>query len=359
MTQQDNRGGCIAAIQARPQWQRVAIFFTFVVVIVLFFFSLTAVLFYQSARSVPRSQPVAIFEDQVTVSEYTTFDEVDAYPSAVAVAPDGTLYTASFASGALWSIDAGGNVVEIPGSRQQIGAVSGLDVAADGTLYVLDRLHPLQAQGAVIWQIRDDQIREVVRFAAEGNQSMAVPNDLVVDGHQMLYAVDLQQGTIWQIDGTSGDTQQWWQPPDEPVAAAGLAYDAANERLLIADALRNHIYAVPINAENPRAETRFIYRHDRDDNPGFNGITLDKAGTVYVAALGMNQIMRVDQSANRLIALAGSFRGSSDVAYDAANERLFVPNWDQRWLLPVRFLFLTYDIQPRLPFSVDVVELLG
>ena len=63
--------------------------------------------------SAPRSNAIAIAED-VIVSEFATLPDDDAYPAALAIDADGGLFTGSYQSGALWSINPAGEVREIP-----------------------------------------------------------------------------------------------------------------------------------------------------------------------------------------------------------------------------------------------------
>jgi len=81
--------------------------------------------------SPPRAQAVAVASG-VTVSEYVALPDDDAYPAALAIGVDGTVYTGSYQSGALWAISRESLLSEIPGSRERIGSVTGLDVARDG-----------------------------------------------------------------------------------------------------------------------------------------------------------------------------------------------------------------------------------
>ena len=73
------------------------------------------------------------------------------------------LYTGSYKTGALWAIDPAGTVRAIPTAEERIGSVSGLDTA-DGALYILDRITPLDAQGAVVWRYAADQLEMLVHI---------------------------------------------------------------------------------------------------------------------------------------------------------------------------------------------------
>ena len=98
--------------------------------------------------SAPRSQAIPL-ADGLTVREFAILPAEDAYPAALAIRADGTIFTGSYQTGALWSISPEGDVREIAGARDLIGSVTGLDVAPDGALYILDRIAALEAKGAV------------------------------------------------------------------------------------------------------------------------------------------------------------------------------------------------------------------
>lgn len=340
----------IRRIQMLPRRQRSLIFALFLFAFVLFFLSLVALLFVSSLNATPRSLPVTLLEG-VQVHEFATLPDDDAYPYALALGPDGTLYTGSYASGAVWAITPQGAVSELPGTRVRIGSVTGLAVADDGTLYVLDRVEPLAARGALLWTLRPGETPAL--FARLGDEmddaNAIVPGFMALDGQGRLYISDRGPDVVWRLDD-DGQAVLWWRPPGGSVhEPTGLAYDPLHDAMLIADAAANSIYRVPVAAEVPSAATEVVYRHDRDHNlPGFGGLAVAPDGTIYAALLAQNQVARVADGA--LIYLAQDFRGASDIACDALCSRLYVANWDQLGLLGL-------GIQPRLPFALDVVEL--
>lgn len=351
----------IAKIQSLPRPARIAVFFLFVVAVIVIFGGLTVAIIVGSARSMPRVNAVPIQPDAVTVEEFTTLSDNDAYPAALAVSPEDTLYTGSYATGAVWAVSPDGEVTELPQTRDAIGSVSGLTVATDGTLYVLDRLDPLQSSGAVIWQIVPSiPPVSLVTLDEAGRNGVSLPDDIAIDAAGQIYITDRGPDNVWRFspDGTQGDV--WWRPTltDHPLGPSitGLAYDATQDAMIITDAVMNAIYSVPVASENPIEDSTVLYHYERQEmQPGFDGVDVAPDGTIYVAALGQNRVGSLNRDTGEITYLAGNFRGSSDVAFAGQSGRLYITNWDQRSLLPITLLFLQFDLDPRLPFAIDVL----
>ncbi len=292
-----------------------------------------------------RVQSVALVEG-ISVREFATLPDNDAYPPTVAVAADGTVYTGSYASGAIWSISVDGAIVsELPDTRDVIRAVSAIVVAADGALIVVDQLDTdPRSTGGALWRIADGAITPF----ADIPEGFSAPNDLAIDAAGRVYVSDPGRNEIWRMDADGSNPQIFWVPPaietETRRAITGLAYDATTDSLIITDPEVNEIYRAPIAG----GVGELLYQHGQQaDPPGFDGVTVTPDGTIYVAALGQNGIARVaDGSLNYVV---GLFRGASDVEYAAPN-RLYVPNFDQASLvIPI--------VEAQLPFAIDVIEL--
>lgn len=309
---------------------------------------ITLLLAGQALNSSPRVLSTALVPD-VTVRQFASLPDNDAYPAAVATAPDGTVYTGSYATGAVWAVDPSGSVRELPNTRDTIGAVTGLAIAPDGGILVVDQndTDP-RSPGGLIQRIALDG---TVSAYADIVSGFITPNDIVFDASGAFYVSDPGRNEVWRFvvdeDGTP-QGEVWWVPPiDESGtrnAVTGLAYDPIRDAIIVTDPETNKIYGVSI--ADGSAET--IYRHgERANPPGFDGATVAPDGTLYVAALGQNGIAIVENG--DLDYIAGLFRGASDVEYAAA-DRLYVTNFDQSSLIiPL--------LQPQLPFTLDVIEL--
>ena len=301
--------------------------------------------------SAPRSQAVAVAEG-VAVSEFAALPGEDAYPAALALDAEGRLYTGSYQTGAVWAIDPAGQVREIIGAEAGIGSVTGLDVGADGALYILDRVAPLDAQGAVVWSYDETGLRLLAEIPAGRVNGLMLPDDIAVDRDNHIYISDRDPPRLLRLDSAGETLDIVWRPRDSSIAPTGLAYDSDNHALLITDSANDHIYRLPLDAPDldaavDRAETLFSAADNLDY--GLDGIDIAPDGAIYVALLNWNRIARLDDGA--LVMLARDFRGSSDVAVDAARGRLYVSNWNQ--------FSLGFGTRPQLPFALDVVQLDG
>lgn len=337
-------------ILALPQGQRLAIFILIFGGGLFALVLLTLVLIRSGESPAARSQGVALVEG-VTVQEFATLPDDDAYPNAVAVAADGRVYSGSYKSGAVWVINSGGQPAEIAGSREAIGAVSGLAAAPDGTLYIVDQADsdPATAGGSVKRLTIDGTISAFASLPDE--RGFVIPERVAVDKAGLVYISDRGRDEVWRFNPDGSGALLWWRPPPlEGVArydATGLAYDAAGDTLLITDGLNDTLYRVTITDPT---QSELLYRHGSRPNPPLlYGVTVTGEGSIYVAALAQNGIARLN--GDNLEYIAGLLRGASDVAYSAP-DLLYVTNWDQTSLQRA-------TDKPFLPFALDVVQLGG
>jgi sugar lactone lactonase YvrE len=334
-------------LQRLPIGQRRLVFILIFGGLLMGLILITLLLAGQALNSSPRVMSTALVPD-VTVRQFASLPDNDAYPAALVAAPDGTVYTGSFATGAVWAMDPDGTVHELPDTRDSIGAVTGLAIAPDGAILVVDQndTDPRSA-GGLIQRIADGTVSDYL----DSDLGFIAPNDIVFDASGTFYVSDPGRNEVWRFVEDENGTPQgevWWVPPiDESGtrnAITGLAYDPMNDAIIVTDPETNKIYSIGV----ADGSAQIIYVHgERANPPGFDGATIAPDGTLYVAALGQNGIAIVENG--DLDYIAGLFRGASDVEY-AAPDRLYVTNFDQSSLIiPL--------LQPQLPFTVDVIEL--
>lgn len=303
--------------------------------------------------SAPRTQAISLIEG-MTVGEYITLPDDDAYPASLAVASDGTLYTGSYKSGAVWSISADGFISELPQTRDKIGSVSALDIAPDGSLVILDRIVPLDTEGAILWRYQNEELSSIVELPNNPNYGVVLPDDIAIDATGRIYVSDRGPDRVWRFSADGLNEGVWWsdlQAGDAKVATTGLAYDAQNDAILITDGERDIIFRVTASSvdatESAKASTQLFMRDPQMGNLGLDGITVAPDGTIYISALSTNHVAKLENG--ELLFIAQDFRGSSDVTYDVNKDVLYVSNWNQ--------FSLGFGTRPQLPFALDIIDL--
>jgi sugar lactone lactonase YvrE len=341
----------LRSVQRLNTAQRRLVFFLFFFGGLLAIVALTVVLAVLSLNSGrPQARAAAT---GVAVYQFAALPDSDAYPSSVAANLDNKVYTGSYATGAVWSIDMQGASTELPDTRDAIGAVSGMALAPDGTLYVVDQGdNDFRTAGGDVKRITPDGT--IMTFAAIGDErGFITPDDVALDSEGRVYVSDRGRNEVWRFDADGTNGVNWWTPPEDPdprhtSAVTGLAYDAAHDAIIVTDPEQDTIYRVTI----ADAAGTVIYQAPPTNSlrPGFNGVTVTPDGQIYVAALGQNAVVRLDEGETpQLVYIAGNFRGASDVAY-VESGLIYVTNWDQSALgLPL--------VRPRLPFAIDVIDL--
>lgn len=306
--------------------------------------ALTAFLFLLSVNATPRIEAQAVSEG-VAVAEFAVLPDDDAYIATVAVGPDGQVYTGSYASGAAWVIDAEGTPNEIPGTRENIESITGMTLADDGTLYILARLtSDVRGSGGAIWRIPPGGSLESFG-TIDDVQGFLSPQDIVTDSAGRIYVSDRGRFEVWRFDPATGAGQPWWRVPAESqdVIPTGLAYDRANDAIIITDVGSNSVYRASV----ADGESEIVYQYDATvDTPGLISAAVGPDGTLYLLALDQNALGILQDG--ELVYIARRFRGSSDVAIGPAGE-LYVANFDSRSLL-------LPGVEPQLPFALDVVR---
>lgn len=350
----------IKRIQQLPQAQRTLIFVLLASGVVMLFLVLAVYIIIQTATAVPRNEAVALSED-IEVSEFVTLPDEDAYPASMALSPGGDLYIGSYKTGLIWQVNPDGHITALEGSKEAIGAVASLTFGPDGTLYILDRIDALKAEGAIVWAYKNGQLEQIISLSKDGKDRIVLPHDIVSDGQGQLYVSDFGPDRIWRIDPVQKSAAIWWESEadrdESQFALTGLWFEADENQLYMLDSNQDSISRVAIDAENPAAETEVIYRYQAvvgKPAPGFNQLWITDSGQIFLAALNSNEVYVLEDG--QMKALAGSFRGASDVVYDASRQRLYVSNWDQRTLVPLSILVFQVSNMARLPFGIDVID---
>lgn len=341
----------ITKIQQLGRGQRVIVFFSIFIGGLMLLVALTLLLITFSVNSSVRNMAQGVIEG-ITVREFATLPDNDAYPSTVAVGSDGTVYTGSYQSGAVWAISPAGVVQEMTDTRILIASVASIAVAQDGTVYVLDRTNPSSAAaGGMIWRILPNDTPKQFASISDGQDGFIAPYSLAIADDGNVLAVDRGRREVWQFD-SEGNGEFWWRVPNTDAQAqialpTSIAYDASTDTFVIVATGTgvDNIYRVSRDGE--LTETLYRYNGAVADAPGFVGVSISPDGRIFLANLSQGAVSEF--TGNTYTIVAQGFRGSSAVAYYEG--KLYVNNFDQVGIVnPL--------VQPRLPFAIDEVTLL-
>jgi len=354
-------------LQMLSRGQRFLVFISIFGGGLLLLVGLTVFLILQAINSSPRAESRPVQEEAVqlplngadervavtiTVEEFARFEDDDAFPGSVAVGADGRVYTGSYDTGAVYIIPPVGgeaNIIEIDGTRDRIGSVTGITVGPDNSIYILDRAdsNP-RAAGGSIWQV-DPEGNLIDRGEPGSIDGFIAPGHITLDSAGNLYVTDRGTREIWRFNAEDGDTDRIWRVPEDipradDIIPTGITYDPTTDTLIVNDSEVNVIFRISLDGET--TEEIFRYAGPSDDAPSFDGVAVDEEGRIYLAALAVRQVMLLLDG--ELFIVAENFRQVTDV--DVQGNTIYAANLDGRGLvLPA--------VNPQLPFSIDTITL--
>lgn len=177
----------------------------------------------------------------------------------------------------------------------------GIKVGPDGCLYCASGDFSGDPAGAAIWRIvAGDRIERVAALDPAG-----FPNDLVFDRSGFMYVTEPFLGRIYRIDAL-GTVEVWLEHPlllGNPASPAlavhafgadGIVLDACEENLYVGNLDAGAIVRIPF-ASNRSAGVPEIFVQDARLK-GADGLTFDRAGTLYVAVNGADRLVALDPS---------------------------------------------------------------
>lgn len=269
-----------------------------------------------------------------------------AYPESLTIGPDGNIYAGSFCTGELWRITPDGEIETFIKKDSGIGAVSGMAFSPDGSLYVVDRVDcdPRKSTSKLKKIAADGTISDFGKVTED-----EILNSLVFTPDGLLYATDTQLSEV-RVYTPDGQGQTWWEVPEQGTDDArptGLAYDEANNALLVADSSSGTIFRVSITPEGEPGEVTELYHQSQHE---LDGLTLDDSGNLIFTIYDSGEVAMLETNGTFTI-LAENFREPSDVAYQ--DGRIYVTNFDPVSLAPV----VGFLIDPSLPFTIDIIDI--
>lgn len=254
-------------------------------------------------------------------------------PEGIAIDPGGFVYASSFAfapTANVCVIDHAGRLartIPVAAGRAPVAALLGmLFVPADG-LYVTDFADGVAPHGRLLRLDRRGRVEEVAH-------GFAAPNAIALDRRGNLYVSDSFAGAITRVrpdgscpDGSSGGVcDPWISHPllatqgSPPFGANGLAFDAAERFLYVANTGDDSVLRVPVLPDGRAGALEpFARGADLDAATGTaraldgaDGIAFDVAGNLWVCANQANEI-QVLSPGGELIA---RYRGAGGAALD-------------------------------------------
>lgn len=248
-------------------------------------------------------QPAVVITDQTTPSvvEITGGDDPLQQPTGVAVAADGTLYVIDMARNHIRVFDPDGNPLATWGEEgsepgqfrfslfQDIGAAGDLAVGPGGSLYVADtfnnRIQKLAADGTFLLAWGD---------GGSGPGRIFEPSGVGVDAAGQVYVAEASGVEIFAADGQFLEGWEAIQADGAPLTqAADVAIDAAG-RVWVTDGSLHRL--VSLNADGTVRGTFGSIGDDMGELHDPLGVTIDETGNVYVAEAGGDRVQIFDES---------------------------------------------------------------
>lgn len=225
-------------------------------------------------------------------------------PSALAVAPDGSLWVSDLSNHRLQHFSALGSYLGQTGSagsgNGQFANASGLAIDGSGNIYVADtgnnRIQKLNSSGVYVSQFGT---------AGGGNGQFNAPNAVALDGGGNIYVADTFNNRVQKFTSGGVYTTQWgtqgsgagqlWLP-------RGIALDGSGN-VYVADSANNRIQQFTgagafLSQFGAHGNAEGLY-----DFP--NHLAFDASGNLFVADAGNDRIQKVD-AAGGFLAKIGS-----------------------------------------------------
>lgn len=186
------------------------------------------------------------------------------YPLGVAAAADGSLYVADRLLPGVWKVTGGEAAVFSQGSKQfrtPLNAIRAVAVSPDGSVVV-----------------GDSATREVYRLADDGTPTpltdgaIGIPVDIAIDSTGTLYVSDLETQRIWKVPAEGGAPEELVQL----AAPRGLFVDSTDQLWAIAASGEAPLVKIAADGSvEPVVSTRaFEFPHD---------VVVDDEGTAFVS----------------------------------------------------------------------------
>lgn len=246
-------------------------------------------------------------------------------PEGIAVDPRGFVYASSFsftASANICVLDRRGSLVEripVAAGPAGVAALLGMLFVPGEGLFVTDFADGAAPHGRLLLVDR----RGGVRVLATG---FAAPNAIALDRRGNLFVSDSFAGTITRLRPDGSGVATWASDPllttagQPPFGANGLAFDAGERFLYVANTGDSNVLRIPVAADGSAGPVE-VFAHGADVDAqtggtqslhGADGIQFDVEGNLWVCANQANEIQVLSPAGG----LVARYRGSGAAALD-------------------------------------------
>lgn len=330
------------------RFRRMLVFFAAIIVVVGIIVGITGSLIY-NGLSRPRHDAKAVAPN-VSVAPFVTLQGESNYPIGLAAVPDGSFYLSIFGNKGVLKVDQQGatSQADIPTNAVTVGGA--ITVDTDGILYVVNysSAKPTEAFGT---------LRKITSDGKSSTLGTGLPlfAELALDNANNLYVTNPSTGQIWRCVPDGNCTISWFLlPPVNNIKAqpTGIAYDAANKALIVADAGTGSLYRLTLKEDGNPGDSLLL---NRETGLRLQSVALDQQNRVlFTVWRGDNgQLNRLEQSGVITI-LADNFRAPTSMAVQ--NGKVYVVNSDLFGIAPPIFGVIPQPYQAKPPFTVDVVS---
>jgi len=213
---------------------------------------------------------------------------------SIAIAEDGSIYTADFCSGEVFHIGADGStsvIATLPYGLDNPECVDGglgVAIAQDGTIRVVVWSPDVEHNG--VWKVSSDG---AVEFAFPmPPDSAPIPNDIALDAQGNLYVTESGAGAVWVAP--PGNAAAPWLQTDLLAPPAGQDFGAngitrLGDVIYVTNLGAGTILQVPIEADGSAGEPMVFATGINSPD----GIAFDQQGDLYVSSPFGDQLVRV------------------------------------------------------------------
>jgi sugar lactone lactonase YvrE len=243
-------------------------------------------------------------------------------PESMAIDQKGNVFLSMAPTGELRMLGVNGVQSTYARFRVGDGSLLGLTTDGDGNVYaVVNSGNAPDTDTQGVWRVRPNGTKELVVGIGGG---MGFPNDLAFDARGNLFVTDSDLGAIWRVE-PGQQAAVWLADPllagfsegaaprcpnlaiSSPIGVNGLAFTGSGD-LIVSVTEYGRLLRVPVLADG-RAGTPQVLDEDCTTLAGADGLTLDRAGNLYVAVNSRNEVLRVDPDSGAQTVLATAADG--------------------------------------------------